>query len=343
MVIYNLWYYFYMETDDTDRYSKKFAAIATAIIKEKDRTKVPKEIVGLVSYYNNLKATEEGIARSIVPWILKQPIYTEYLDHLTGIGPILSANLVAMLTPIESFPKPSMLVSYAGLAGSHYEQECANGHKFMTVSPKPRCPVNLNETDRTEIVVCGADIVESVFVNAPMKRKRGYHIFQQGRLKTTMYKIATSIEKQSPDRSYYRKLYDMKKALYASRPDIQGKKGWKGHARMMALRYIEKRFIVNLHVVWMTALGHEVTPYEATLPNHTLDPIVTDDGVPIPEKGSMKPVPEEENWTIKQLTDSYYDIQKMRIKCFNNVVAWIKTNPERVSAFISSDDDKGEE
>ena len=33
----------------------------------------------------------------------------------------------------------------------------------------------------------------------------------------------------------------------------------------IAIRYIEKRFLVNLHVVWSLGMGIEVTPYEATL------------------------------------------------------------------------------
>lgn len=313
---------------------RKYAIIATRILEEKDFKKIPDGIKDLVSYYRNLMSTEEGVARSIVPWVEKTDIYDGYLKHIQGIGPVLSANLIAMLNPITDFSKPSMLVSYAGLSGSHYEQECEEGHKFLTSSPKPYCPVNLTETtDGDEIKTCNAEVVKSVFVNKPMKRKTGYHVFLNTRLKTTLFKIATSFEKQSPEKSQYRLIYDVKKVEYASRDELRKEKGGKGHIRMMTLRYIEKRFLVNLHVVWMKGLGIEVTPYEATLPNHTIEPIRTDDGHPLPAKGTFTSISDEDNWAIRQLTDNYYDIQKMRIKCFNNVVAWAKSNPEKVKPF----------
>ena len=322
-----------MEKTNETKEDRKYAIIATKILEEKDFSKVPDGIKDLVSYYRNLKATEEGVAKSIVPWVEETDIYKEYLKHIQGIGPILCANIVAMTNPITDFPKPSMLVSYSGLSGSHYEQECEEGHKFLSSSPKAYCPVNLTETDSDEMKVCNAKVVKSTFVNLPMKRKKGFHIFVNTRLKTTLYKIATSFEKMSPEKSQYRFLYDVKKAEYASRKELQDEKGSKGHIRMMTLRYIEKRFLVNLHVVWMKGLGIDVTPYEATMPNHTIEPIRTDDGYPLPAKGTFTPISEEDNWAIRQLTDNYYDIQHMRIKCFNNVVAWVKSNPEKVISF----------
>ena len=312
---------------------KKYAKAATLLLAEKDEKKVPVEIRDMFLYYKNLAKTEDGLAKSIVPWIEGTDIYQKYLSHIRGIGPILTANLIAMLNPITDFPKPSMLVSYAGISGSHYEQECENGHKFLTSAPKAACPVNLNETVG-DVEACGARIKVSNFVNSPMKRKKGYHLFANTRLKTTLFKITTSFEKQSGENSLYRALYDAKKAEYASRESIHKEKGGKGHARMMALRYVGKRFLVDLHVTWMTGLGYDVTPYEATLPNHTLEPIRVDDNYPLPTKGSLKPIPEQNNWAIRQLTDNYYDIQKMRIKSFNNVVAWIKNNPGKVSGYL---------
>ena len=322
-----------MDKTTETKEDRKYAQIATRILEEKEFSKVPDGIKDLVSYYRNLKTTEEGVARSIVPWVEKTDIYREYLKHIQGIGPILCANIVAMINPITEFPKPSMLVSYAGLSGSHYDQECEEGHKFLSSAPKPFCPVNLTETDSDEIKMCNAKVVKSALVNIPMKRKKGYHIFMNTRLKTTLYKIATSFEKQAAEKSQYRALYDQKKAIYSSRKELQDEKGAKGHVRMMTLRYIEKRFLVNLHVVWMRGLGYDVTPYEATMPNHTILPIETDDHYPLPSKGTFKPISEDDNWAIRQLTDNYYDIQKMRIKCFNNVIAWAKSNPEKVEAF----------
>lgn len=327
---------------------KKFSKAATLLLSEKIESKVPEGIRDLYLYYKRLNDTEEAISRSIVPWVSETDIYKSYLKHIQGIGPILAANLIAMLNPVENFPKPSMLVAYAGLSGSHYQQECEEGHKFLTSSPKPSCPVNLTETDGDdeEIKKCGAKVIDSTFVNMPMKRQRGYHIFQNARLKTTLFKIATSFEKQPSDKSQYRMLYDIKKAEYASRENLKDEKGGKGHVRMMTMRYVEKRFLTNLHVVWSLGMGIDVTPYEATLKNHTIDPIRTDDNFPLPKKGSFAPISEQRMWSIRQLTDNYYDMQKMRIKTFNNVIAWIKSNPDKAKDYLKSSDkeeDSGKE
>ena len=93
-------------------------------------------------------------------------------------------------------------------------------------------------------------------------------------------------------------------------------------------------------------MGIDVTPYEATLKNHTIDPIRTGDNFPLPKKGSFAPISEQRMWSIRQLTDNYYDMQKMRIKTFNNVIAWIKSNPDKAKDYLKSSDkeeDSGKE
>ena len=308
-----------MENENIDKEERKFAQIAEKLTSGKI---IPDpSIASLIKYFKDLETTEDNLEKAIGSYINNFEIYTKYLKHIHGIGPILAANLISMISPITKFQKPSMLVAYAGLAGQYYEQECENGHKLITSSPKVQCPVFESDTGD----ICNAKIIKSTMVKGIMKRKKGYHVFENARLKTTLYKIATSFEKQSSEKSQYRALYDAKKAEYNSRDDMT-----KGHARMMALRYIEKRFLVNLHVVWMRGIGIEVTPYESTLKNHTIDPIKTDDNAPIPALGSFSEENNLENWTVHQLTDSYYDIQAMRIKAFNNIVAWVKNNPDKI-------------
>lgn len=308
---------------------RKYAKIADDLLSGKF---IPDpSIEPMVRYYANLEKTENELTKSITSWITHFEVYEKYLKHIHGIGPVLSANLISMLSPIDRFPKPSMVVAYAGLSGQYYEQECENGHRIISSSPKSKCPVFL--TDSGDL--CDAKIVSSTKFSGIMKRKKGYHILENTRLKTALFKVATSFEKQSGEKSQYRALYDAKKAEYNSRDDMT-----KGHARMMALRYVEKRFLVNLHVVWMGGIGNKVTPYEATLQNHTIDPITTDDNTPIPSLGSFNKTDDIANWTIHQLTDSYYDIQKMRIKAFNNVVTWIKNNPDKVKIPILTNENK---
>ena len=317
------------EKDETKKEDRIYAKVADELLSGKIMP--DPSIEPMVNYYKNLEKTEDELTKSIGSWITHFDIYNDYLKHIRGIGPILSANLISMISPIDKFPKPSMLVAYAGLSGQYYEQECENGHKLISSSPKSVCPVFLTESKD----ICGGKIIKSIMVKGVMARKKGYHILGNTKLKTTLFKIASSFEKQSSEKSQYRILYDVKKAEYNSRDGMT-----KGHARMMALRYIEKRFLVNLHVIWMLGIGKEVTPYEATLKNHTIDPITTDDNYPLPALGSFDKSDDIANWTIHQLTDSYYDIQKMRIKSFNNVVAWVKNNPDKVKIPASNDVNK---
>jgi len=93
--------------------------------------------------------------------------------------------------------------------------------------------------------------------------KSGFNV----RLKTFCWKIATSFEKQKPEKNYYRRIYDNKKAYYMERPDLKEKikaneKGIVGHIRNMALRYTVKRFLCDMWVFWRQMEGLPVTkPY----------------------------------------------------------------------------------
>ncbi|MGC8585849.1 MAG: hypothetical protein ACP5L4_07055, partial [Thermoplasmata archaeon] len=58
------------------------------------------------------------------------------------------------------------------------------------------------------------------------------------------------------------------------------------------------------------------------------EPPVVDDGeltLTLYEKVEQKNI-----YETKHLVNLYYDIQKIRIKAFNNIVAWIKANKDKV-------------
>jgi hypothetical protein len=107
------------------------------------------------------------------------------------------------------------------------------------------------------------------------KRTSGEKTNYNPKLKTFMWKIASSFEKQKPEASKYRKIYDEKKAYYMSRPDLRadiesGRKGAKLHVRLMAMRYTVKRFLADLWVVWRTMEGLSVTkPYAIDILGHS--------------------------------------------------------------------------
>jgi len=107
------------------------------------------------------------------------------------------------------------------------------------------------------------------------RRVRGQPCGYNPKLKSFMWKIATSFEKQNPEKSFYRRIYEQKKKYYMEREDIKrrlesGEKGVKQHVRMMALRYTVKLFLSHLWLQWRKLEGLPVTkPYAHAVLGHT--------------------------------------------------------------------------
>lgn len=115
------------------------------------------------------------------------------------------------------------------------------------------------------------------------KRQRGKKLGYNPHLKTLAWKIACSFEKQQAKKSVYRRLYNEKKKYLAQRPDLaepvkKKVKGAKLHIRLLALRFIEKRFLADLWVQWRTLERLPVTqPYSIAVLGHTgFEPTVLD-------------------------------------------------------------------
>jgi hypothetical protein len=230
------------------------------------------ELETLIWYYKSLYSTEKNLAVKLDGWSREHPLRKNYLSKIRGIGPILSSGIIAWLSPIERFSNISKLWAYCGLSAVHYESECEEGHKIISSSPLTVCPVRVKKGDKIE--VCGAKILKSEKVNSPPKRKVGYFISYNQKLKTFMWKVASSFVKQPSEKSIYRKLYEEKKAYYTNRPDLakdlkEGKKGAKAHVNAMAMRFVEKRFLADLWVYWRTMEGLPVTkPYAIDIMKH---------------------------------------------------------------------------
>ena len=107
------------------------------------------------------------------------------------------------------------------------------------------------------------------------RRVRGQPCGYNPKLKSLMWKIATSFEKQNPEKSFYRRIYEQKKKYYMEREDIRrrlesGEKGVQPHVRMMTLRYTVKRFLADLWVQWRKLEGLPITkPYAHGVLGHT--------------------------------------------------------------------------
>ncbi len=99
------------------------------------------------------------------------------------------------------------------------------------------------------------------------KRRKGEKVNYNPKLKSLMWKIATSFEKQPSEKSRYRRLYEYKKEYLMNRKDLKsalerGEKGAKLHIRLLALRFTVKRFLADLWVEWRKLEGLPITkPY----------------------------------------------------------------------------------
>jgi len=107
------------------------------------------------------------------------------------------------------------------------------------------------------------------------KRRRGKKLDYNPRLKTLMWKIASSFEKQKPEKSRYRRMYDEKKNYLLKRPDLRepiekGVRGAKLHVRYLTMRFVVKRFLADLWVQWRLLEGLPITkPYAHDILGHT--------------------------------------------------------------------------
>ena len=312
-----------------EKETKLFSRYASGMIK--GVISVPKPLKELVDYNKLLKGVEEHIEKQVHGIIGQYDIYTKYLQHIQGIGPMFAANLISMIDPPERFPRPSSLTAFAGLTGRHYEAECARKHKiiYAAVPKTGKCNVMVT-TDEGESFgdkrePCGANITKIEEFNTAPRRKAGYVLMINSTLKTTMFKIANSFEKQPTEKSFYRKLYvEWKAEALAKYPEDE--KGHVLHARLTAIRKVSSRFLIDLHVNWMNGLGFEVTPYQETLQGHTIFPLKLDDKTVLPPKGSIAPIQDDQRYSMKQIVGSYYDVQKLRIASFNNIVSWCKSH-----------------
>jgi len=198
---------------------------------------------------------ERDLLRLLTERIARHPAWP-WLERVRGIGPSLSARLLARLE-IERAPTPSSFWSYCGLATvaaqlyrcpeCGYELSLAEGRHLRSGhrvpgSGEPCAGALASMGDGTRRV---AQPRPSRGENAPYDREA----------KKLCYLIGTSFVRQGDS---YRRYYNEQRArLDATKPD------WIPRRRhLTALRMTEKLFLAHLWLVWREQLGLPVTaPY----------------------------------------------------------------------------------
>ena len=185
----------------------------------------------LVDNYLELEAQEKAHFRRLGNILKGYPIYNEFLEGVTGVGPAMAGVMLSEID-ITKAEYPSSLHKYAGL------DVASDGQG------RSRRKEHLEDSEYTD-------------KDGEVKTKKG--ITFNPFLKTKLVGVlGSSFIKQSPDKCVYRKIYDDYKHRL-EHMDAHKEKS-KGHRHNMSVRYMVKMFLVDLYNAWRRLEGLPVAP-----------------------------------------------------------------------------------
>jgi len=221
-----------------------------------------------------LKSAEDEIKKEMARFNQTVPIFNHFLDNVKGIGPIISAGLIASIgteSPnygkgIERFATISKLWAYAGqhtvkvssddgkkwFPSEHDAREFHRKHvQWYVEKSVKKLDIEKEITKRLKYS-CWGDIETDTVI---AKRKAGQTANWNAFLKTLCWKIGESFIKAG---GYYRGVYDEARA----RDEIQNPDLTKAHYFARAKRKAVKRFLSDLWLSWREMEGLPVRdPY----------------------------------------------------------------------------------
>jgi hypothetical protein len=188
----------------------------------------------LVDLYAILKQSEERQFRLLGPIIEEWPIWNAFLKGVRGVGPAMAGVIISEID-ISKAAYPSSIWKYAGL-------DVAQDGKGR--SRQKQHLVEIEYTNKAGEPATKKGITFNPF------------------LKTKLTGVLADlfIRMKSPESDHY----------YNYKTRIEERDLTKGHKHNMAKRYMIKRFLADLYVVWRTLEGLSVAPdyHEAKL-GHT--------------------------------------------------------------------------
>lgn len=198
----------------------------------------------LVRNYVQLLEDETKMFKDIAKMVEKHPLWNGFLKDVKGCGTALAAIIISEFD-IHKADYPSSLWKYSGY-------DTVRNNETGTYEGRSRKKHHLED---------------STYIDAEGNEKTKKGITYNPWLKTKMYLLATSFIKV---KGHYREIYDGYKHRLANNPDHASKT--KAHINNMALRYIIKIFMIDLHREWRTIEGLSVPePYHVAklgLRNH---------------------------------------------------------------------------
>lgn len=182
----------------------------------------------LLSQYTELEKQESDHFKRMGSILKDYPIFTEFLEGVAGVGPAMAGVIISEMEP-RAAKYPSSFWKYAGLDVG---------------------PDGMGRNRRKE------HLVESEYTDAEGEIKTKMGITFNPWLKTKLVGVLGSSFLRAKD-SYYGKSYYEYKARLENTPAHAEKT--KGHRHNMAMRYMIKRFLVDLHMAWRKIEGLEVS------------------------------------------------------------------------------------
>lgn len=183
--------------------------------------------LALVDLYMGLLKAETRNFRHLTSLLEEHVIYTGWLKEVKGVGPALAGVLISELDPHKA-PYPSSFWKYAGLDVAQDGQGRSRKKEHL---------IDAEYTDRNGEQATRKSITFNPFLKTKLTGVLG----------------PSFLRAKSP---YADEYYNYKLRLENS-PAHQEKT--KGHRHNMAIRYMIKRFLVDLHVTWRRLEGLPVS------------------------------------------------------------------------------------
>ena len=185
----------------------------------------------LVQMYDSLLQAEERAVSNLKPIVEQFALWNMYLKDVKGVGPMMAAVIISSLD-IRKAKYPSSFWKYCGL----------------DVAPDGKA-----RSKRAEHLVDR----EYVDKDGETKIKKGLTFKPFIRTKLLGVLGGSFLKAKHPK---YSKIYYDARTRYENRPDLA--ESTKGHRHNMAMRYMIKMFLIDLHVEWCKIEGLPVqVPY----------------------------------------------------------------------------------
>lgn len=188
--------------------------------------------LNLVRHYLELVSNEKTLFQNLEHALRSFPIWTEYLHGVRGVGPAMASVIISEVD-ISRARYPSSLWKYAGLDVA----EDGAGR-----SRRKEHLIDVEYKDKNGKMATRKSITFNAFLKTKLTGVLAGSFLRVGENK-------------------YAEIYAGYRHRLDSRPDLSEHS--KGHKHNMALRYMIKMFLMDLHVVWRTLEG-----LEATIPYH---------------------------------------------------------------------------